>query len=287
MSRCAAMMLALTMALIVAADVGSATVVETVTFRSAAVGPTPLMQRLARMRGQMIRDEPPIELRGELFRPQGEGPFAALVALHGCAGRMALEIERAAAARYAEWGYAVLVVDSFGTRGIEQSCTVEKGVAPDRVLDAYGALIYLSRLPYIDGGRIAVIGSAQGGGAALSAVARGGIETTFERRFKAAIAFYPWCGAAGGNVSVPALVLIGEQDEWTPAWSCRNMMAEREAGAAPLELVIYPGSHHAFNATPLRDGPRTLLGYRLEYDEAADRAAVAAIRAFLSSVLGR
>ena len=32
--------------------------------------------------------QPPTELEGRLFRPSGEGPFPALVGLHGCSGMM-------------------------------------------------------------------------------------------------------------------------------------------------------------------------------------------------------
>jgi dienelactone hydrolase len=138
-------------------------------------------------------------------------------------------------------------------------------------MDAYGALLYLTRLPFIDPERIAVIGFSQGAGAALSAVALGGVEALFENHFRAAIAYYPWCGHSMGAVSVPTLILIGELDDWTPAQSCREMMGRRSGEGAPLRLVVYPGAYHAFNA--LRDKPETLFGHRLEYNEAADRAA--------------
>jgi dipeptidyl aminopeptidase/acylaminoacyl peptidase len=156
---------------------------ETVRFRSASITPTPLQLRLARERGQPIREELGDELAGELYRPPGDGPFPAVVSLHGCAGRSSPEVEDASGARYVARGYVLLIVDSFGPRGVIHRCLGEESAAIDRTMDAYGALLYLAGSPFIDPERIAVIGFSQGAGAALSAVALGGVETLFEHHF--------------------------------------------------------------------------------------------------------
>jgi dienelactone hydrolase len=211
---------------------------ETVRFRGASIMPTPLQERLARERGQLVREVLGAEITGELYRPPGDGPFPAVVSLHGCAGRSSPEAEEASGARYVERGYVLLIVDSFGLRGIIGRCLGEEGAAIDRTMDAYGALLYLAGSPFIDSERIAVIGFSQGAGAALAAVALGGVETLFEHHFRAAIPYYPWCGFSTGAVSVPTLILIGELDDWTPAQSCREMMARRSGG----KRVIAAGS---------------------------------------------
>ena len=69
---------------------------------------------------------------------------------------------------------------------------------------------------------------------------------------------------------MPTVILVGERDEWAPVRACREMMARRSGLGAPMRLVVYPEAHHAFNL-PL--GPRRSYGHRLEYNEAADRAA--------------
>ena len=56
------------------------------------------------------------------------------------------------------WGYVSLVMDSFTTRGIKESCDM---VPAARQGDALGALAYLSKLPFVDPSRIAVMGSSQ------------------------------------------------------------------------------------------------------------------------------
>ena len=165
--------------------------------------------------------------------------------LHPCSGRLPPSLEQADAARYTALGYVVLAVDSFGARGIADGCA-GGGASVDVVMDAYGALMHLASLPFIDPDRIALVGYSYGGGVALSAVVFDGPERLFERQFAAAVAYHPWCPDKLA-VSVPTLILIGEQDEWAPARACRAMMARRTGLGASLRLVVYPEAHHAFN----------------------------------------
>ena len=92
--------------------------------------------------------------------------------------------------------------------------------------------------------------------------------------FGAAVALYPSCGVriggwspvrrAGGSGSIanyvgvykpvaPLLILIGEDDDWTPAEPCRKLVdAARQAGF-PVSIKIYPGANHAFDSNfPVR-----------------------------------
>lgn len=265
-------------------------VAETVRFPVAATPPTPLQERLARERGvplPSLAKPPTVEVTGELYRPAGDGPFPAVVSLHGCAGPPSPERIEAAGAAYVALGYAVLIVDSFGPRGVTQRCITGYGTPVDRLMDAYGALLYLAGLPLIDPDRIAVVGYSQGADVALDAVRQGGVESQFARHFRAAIAYFPTCTDSYGDVTVPTVILIGDLDEWTPAQACRDMMARRSgAGAAP-RLVIYPGAHHSFTAIRLRGKPETTYGYRNEYNEAAARAAWEEERAVLREAFGR
>src|SRR5690348_2545100 len=62
----------------------------------------------------------PVRLVGYLARPQGAGPFAAVVLLHGCGGFHSSMISWAD--RLSRYGYAALAVDSFGPRGMGDHC---------------------------------------------------------------------------------------------------------------------------------------------------------------------
>lgn len=261
---------------------------ETVHFPSGSTPPSPLQQRLARERGQPIAPQPTTELVGDLHRPEGAGPFPGIVALHGCNGRGSRQYEDALAERFTALGYAILFVDSFAPRGITERChDVASSAAVDRVMDAYGGLLYLARQPFVDPERIAVVGYSQGAMVALSAISLGGVETLFDRHFRTAIAYYPGCWAEAGEVSVPTLILIGALDDWTPARECERMMARRSGEGAPLRLIVYPGAYHAFNARSLIGRPREVFGHHVEYNEAADSAAWSEMTAALRQAFGR
>jgi len=84
-------------------------------------------------------------------------------------------------------------------------------------------------------------------------------------------------------VNAPTLILIGAEDNRTPAASCREMVAQPHSGGAAIDLIVYPGANHNFNFRVLT-GPRS-PGYWLEYNEAAAQDAEEKMRAFLKDKL--
>src|SRR5664279_885697 len=133
---------------------------ELVKFDSAAYVVGKLQQRLARERGEMPTGAPAATIEGYLSKPDGSGPFPAVVSLHGCDGLS--ENERKGIARLMTgWGYVSLAVDSFATRGIKDACTqLMPALMLSRQGDALGALSYLSNLPFVDPQRIAIMGAS-------------------------------------------------------------------------------------------------------------------------------
>ena len=99
-----------------------------------------------------------MRLIGYMARPQGAGPFATVVLLHGCGGFHGNMI--AWTDRLAYFGYAALAIDSFGPRGIDDHCG---GMFPDQVEDAYAALRYLKTRPFVHTSHVAVMGFSMGG----------------------------------------------------------------------------------------------------------------------------
>jgi dienelactone hydrolase len=197
----------------------------------------------------------PVTITATLVRPAGPGPFPAVVQLHGCAG---IEAQSFRWARWlAERGYAALVVDSFGPRGITGDCRSGPDDPPitARFDDAFGALRYLQSLPEIRADRVAAIGWSQGGVYALAAINGPSLErarrrgVTLPGGFAAAIGVYP-----GGCFSLvkeqvvrPLLVLIGAADDWTPAAKCREMVEAMRGRGADATIVTYPGAYHYFD----------------------------------------
>jgi hypothetical protein len=64
--------------------------------------------------------EPSIPLKGFFTKPEGVGPYPAVILLHTCAGIS--EHEESWSDRLVEWGYVVLAVDSFTPRSVKYIC---------------------------------------------------------------------------------------------------------------------------------------------------------------------
>jgi dienelactone hydrolase len=232
----------------------------------------------------------PLPLQGLLRRADSAAPAPAVVLLHACDGSWG-RLDENWGKRIASWGYVTLTVDSFGPRGIKNTC--DSGSPVDLAFDAYRALNYLEQQPFVDPARIAAVGFSQGGWLALTSVERGAIERTSQNKFRAAIAFYPPCLGFKGNMTVPTLILIGELDDWTLAGECRNMVDGRDdwgisrhkGEGAAIRLVVYPDAYHAFDIPGLKTSIQ-YLGHHLEFNQAATDRSIDAVREFLDATIG-
>jgi dienelactone hydrolase len=209
----------------------------------------------------------PTMLEGLLYRPAGNGPFPALVVLHGCGGLY--RNDGSLVGRHDAWarllvseGYITLLVDSFGPRGVRQICTVkEPTVRPafERARDAYGALRYLQSRNDVDPGRIGLFGWSNGGSTVLwtldDAIRARPIDLP-GADFRVAVAFYPGCTSLlrrdHWRPIAPLLVLIGADDDWTPAEPCISLVERVRAAGADVGIVVYPDAYHVFDAPSTR-----------------------------------
>lgn len=199
---------------------------------------------------------PNVELTGWLERPQGNGPFSAIVLMHGCGGLTGRDGRPARSFRsWAEhWraqGFAALLVDSFGPRGEREICTQGQrrvSEVTDRPLDAEHALRWLAARPDVQAGQVHLMGWSNGGTATLHAATRPAAGAT--PGFRSAIAFYPGCRSllrSDALAAIPTLVLAGGADDWTPAHECVEWAGRQQAARRPVEVVVYEGAHHAFD----------------------------------------
>jgi len=231
----------------------------------------------------------PIDLRGYLRRPDAAGPVPAVVLLHGCNGEPQ-SLDQNWGPRIAAWGYVTLTVDSFGARGLKNTCT--RGLKPGMEFDAYSALDFLVKQPFVDPKRVFVVGFSQGGSLTLSSVERGPVERRADNKFLAAAAFYPPCKAVKGPMTVSTLIMIGESDDWTFADACRKLAAgqddfgiSRQMGEGPpIQLIVYPGAYHAFDASTLRR-PVRYFGHHIEFNQAVTEQSSEALHQFLKSMI--
>jgi len=200
--------------------------------------------------------EPPVT--AWLMRPDGTGPFPAIVLLHGCGGlwRPGRDVlasrHRDWAERFASAGYVVLLPDSFRSRGVETVCHDRTRSVPTsrRVGDVRAAADWLGSQTFVQKARIGLMGWSHGGATVLRALSSARAPDTVD--FNRAVAFYPSCtdyDRAGWRPRVPLLMLHGEADLWTSAPDCKALAAHKG-----IEIVLYPDAHHGFDTPnqPLR-----------------------------------
>jgi dienelactone hydrolase len=216
-------------------------------------------------------------LKALLFRPDGQGPFPAVVGLHNCTGLR--NSAGVMGARYRDWGerlaksgFVVLLPDSNGSRGIGSQCSVRaRSLRNDRerVADADAARVWLQAQTWVAADRVSLLGWSSGAIAALWAVRvrpqppakEGGPD------FRSAVALYPGCrrlSNAAWSARVPTLILIGRADDQASAAICQQMVAGARGRSARVEIHVYPGAHHDFDhpSRPLQT--RTGLAFSVD-----------------------
>jgi dienelactone hydrolase len=232
-------------------------------------------------------------LTAELRLPAGPGPFPGVVLLHGCSGlsaRVAAGLE-AHAAFLTEAGFATLVVDSFGPRGLADGrvCRDLNLLAQARwyrVADAFAAKAFLAGRPDVEDAAIFLIGQSNGGSVAVLAAKPRGVRDhgAGQTPFAGVVAYYPWCGVVGSDLDFasPLLLLLGGADDWVPAADCAEKAARNPADR--LQAVVYAGAHHSFDLdTPIQ----AYAGHTVGGDPAAATASRAAYLAFFEGILNR
>jgi len=227
-----------------------------------------------------------LELEGVLSKPEGDGPFPAVVMLCGCGGfknEVDAKQQNTWVERLMSWGYVALQVDSFGPRNYDNICDDTGKVNNDaRSLDAYSAKSYLMKLDFVDSKNIAVIGWSHGGWAVMKIV-DGRSRDKDAPPFQAAIAFYPWCDPIM-RLDTPLLILIGEEDDWCPASKCEMQYNYWSGKGSKYEfkLKLYPNAYHAFDYEGLKE---YYLGHHVEYNPEVAADAIIQTRDFLAKYL--
>jgi dienelactone hydrolase len=191
----------------------------------------------------------PLPLPGTLHRPDGDGPFPAVVMLVGCGGYAGggpnADHQAAWAKRFVAWGYVALQVDSYSPRGRGFNCDSPGAVLVSR--DAFAAKAYLSALPFVDPLNIAVVGWSMGGMAALKAI------DVYHR----------------------------EKDDLTPAYLARHLERAyaRQGWKTELSLTIYPNAYHSFDMEGVM---LEMQNHHYQYEAEAATDALSRTREFLA-----
>jgi len=186
-------------------------------------------------------------------------PRPVVIALHGCGGLYSSAASAKGrlsqrhggfAERLRDQGWHVVLPDSLTARGEHSLCEqryADRRVAQsDRRDDVQATLAWLARQPWADMSRVALLGWSHGGSAVLAATHQGDPKVR-QQAWKpvTAVAFYPGCSQAlqqRYQPVAPLLMLLGAEDDWTPAEPCVRL-----ADRVRAQVRVYTGSYHGFD----------------------------------------
>lgn len=214
-----------------------------------------------------------------LLRPEGEGPFPAVVQMHGCGGLQPFQFSYAEAARDA--GFVVLVVDSCTPRGIGRLaatltvCTGLRLHGDERAADLYAALHWLRAQPFVDAHRLAAAGWSHGGWAVMDALAMPlaearratGLADLTDAALDglvAAVAVYPYAGLRSRTAKLGwgerrplTYGLLAEKDHVVGTMHAERAFSRLRGDGVTVETLTLPDAKHAFD-DPEASDPRTV-----------------------------
>lgn len=201
-------------------------------------------------------DRTPVKISGKLLVPTGDAKVPAVVIGYTVGGIKPVLYSRWAKSLN-DAGYAVLVVDSFGPRGMNQmwnkSTVAFKGAGSFLVADAFKSLALLATHPRIDRNRIAFVGFSMGGITANYVIQerfRRGILGDSPLRFAASVSHYPTCHynfIENQPSPVPLFLFLAEKDDWSPALACQEYGALLVSRGYKVSTQVYAGAGHGYD----------------------------------------
>lgn len=236
----------------------------------------------------------------EVFLPDGDGPFPAVIQFHGCGGKKNLQARWAAVARAAGW--AVVVVDSYAHRRIsrlEAYATVCTGLqlwGRERAGDLYAMLAWVRRQPWANADCIALAGWSHGAWTVLDAMAlHPGRDAEKETRLtglpnepleglRGAFILYPWQGIGalaphrGLRVDVPVQAIVGTADTVVGGKTVARVLSGMKTPASAISVELFEGATHAFDEIEAQD-------WRVKYSPELTERAHGMYAAFLKALV--
>jgi dienelactone hydrolase len=219
-----------------------------------------------------------LEAHYGLERPEGSGPFPAVMMVPGCYGfaePLSKDHYVKTTKDLKDQGFAVLRVDIFNARG-RKNCGE---VIPEEVTeDILTAAKYLRTLPFIKATAINVIGWSYGGDIALASLSKG--ESSSHSPVNAIVAYCPWVDVATPwKLDVPVLVLCGAKDTIAPPSKFENLLSKVPV-RQNVKYFVYPEAYHYFYNSSLPAQMSLFLG-TVGYNENAAKAAWGEVERFL------
>jgi len=203
--------------------------------------------------------------------PWSGRPASTVMVGHGCSGIIPIQTQDFVQ-NLTSWGHNVVVVDSWGPRGIKSVCKMTQPYysAEDRVSEFYAIANRIKHESWHNG-RLGYIGFSHGGSLGLALAGRG-------RVFDAIVSYYPHCGTNAfrtRQMQIPTQMHVSYGDTWTPAQWCESITGN-------VEKVVYKDATHAWD---IRAPDRIYMGELLRYHAQADRESKDATRRFFEDNL--
>ncbi|PKH09331.1 dienelactone hydrolase family protein [Moritella sp. Urea-trap-13] len=228
-----------------------------------------------------VNEQGSTSIRGLVSKPEGDGPFPAVIIAHGCFG--VEPNHHIWAQRLNNWGYVAMIVDSFSSRGVSTVCESPNQVSPEtRACDIYGAAAYLRKQSFVSPQKIGMIGFSHGGWTALYVAQDYLPEQAAEEPIQAIVSYYPWCESSSLKTTAsPLLILSGKADDWTPVKRCYAYIDAQDRGYSKhISLQVFDKAYHGFDDSSMIP-PVIYEGYTIAYDQSAAEASIIAVKAFL------
>ncbi|WLA81967.1 dienelactone hydrolase family protein [Bradyrhizobium elkanii] len=211
------------------------------------------------------------ELNAFIYSPKdAKGPVPFVVVLHGCDGLSTLTKEwtQHVADVLNAQGIGALVLDSFTTRYVDNSCGLaDLHWGRRRADDAYSALDYLIDKKLAKTDAIYLMGYSNGGTTALVSMTTQ--EADHPHHFAAAFAVAPGCSPSLQHSAVyrgPIIIFMGDQDDANnPRW-CYELAKKKRS--VPVQMIEYQGANHGF---PVNAPAHEFMGWHLSYSPTAEK----------------
>jgi len=184
-----------------------------------------------------------------LFEPTTQGPFPALIEIHGIDG--VREFDTQVSQKLAAAGYVTLEIDLYGrqARDYQDGLHLRDALRPHLTEDLLAAAKYLRSLKGVLPDRVGAIGWCMGGGFVLQlAIA--------DPTLAAGVIYYGPVVVDEEQlrkIHAPLLGYFGQEDRSIPVPAVRMLANGLKDAADPMELHIIPEAHHGF-AEPDKTG---------------------------------
>jgi carboxymethylenebutenolidase len=194
------------------------------------------------------------KMRALLLRPDGPGPYPAILVLHTSGGLQ--EGDTDFAQRLVQQNYVALVpafMEAYGITQRTRYSTFTEDAEPVYA-DLAAALETLRQEDKVKGSRLGAIGFSNGSYFAMWLAATAKVQ--------AAVGYYGAYSGAGTDKSLgrfrqvfskssaPVLILHGGSDGTVPVQVAQNLADIIAAAQAPVQLQIYPAADHRFDREP-------------------------------------